>query len=290
MLKNALVNTFKTTILLSALGALFIGIGGAVGGNGGLVIGLLIALLFVGGSYWFSDKLAIAAARAKPVNREELPQVYAIVEELARQADIPTPRIYLSPEPQPNAFATGRGPKHAAVCVTQGVLQVLDDTELRAVLAHELSHVKNRDILIGSIAAAIAMAITFAARLAMWGALFGGMGGNDDDDGGNIIGLLAMVILAPLAAMLLQMALSRSREYQADASGAHLIHDGDALARALEKIEAYAKRVPMNVNPAEATAYIINPLTGRKVSFAGLFSTHPPTEERIRRLREGSWA
>jgi len=288
MLKSALVNTFKTTILLALLGALFMGIGAALGGQTGLAIGLLLGLVFVGGSYWFSDKLAIAAARAKPVSREELPQVYAIVEDLTKRDGMPMPRMYVSPEAQPNAFATGRGPKHAAVCVTQGVLQVLDEDELRGVLAHELSHVKNRDILIGSVAAAVAMAITFVARMAMWGAMFGGMG--DDDDGGNLIGLLAMAILAPIAAVLLQMALSRSREYQADASGAHLIHNGEPLARALAKIEAYAKQVPMNVNPAEATAYIINPLIGRKISFAGLFSTHPPTEDRIRRLREQSWA
>jgi heat shock protein HtpX len=289
MLKSGFTNTLKTTVLLAALGALFMGLGAALGGQGGLAIGLALGLLFVGGSYWFSDKLAIMAARAKPVTREELPQVYEIVEDLAHRDGIPMPRIYLSPAMQPNAFATGRGPSHAAVAVTQGILEVLDRDELRGVLAHELSHVKNRDILIGSVAAAVAMAITFVARMAMWGAMFGGVGGNDDE-GGNIIGLLAMAILAPIAAVMIQMALSRSREFQADASGAHLINDGDALARALEKIEAYAKRVPMNVNPAEASAYIINPLTGRRVAFAGLFSTHPPTEERIRRLRTSSWA
>lgn len=287
-MKTALFNTFKTTMLLALLGALFIGIGGALGGSAGLVIGLGIGLLFVGGSYWFSDKLAIAAARAKPVSREELPGVYAIVEDLARRDDMPMPRMYVSPEAQPNAFATGRSPNHAAVCVTHGILQVLDDDELRGVLAHELSHVKNRDILIGSVAAAVAMAITFAARIAMWGAMFGGMGG-DDDDGGSFIGVLAMAILAPIAAMFIQLALSRSREYQADASGAHLVNDGEPLARALEKIEAYAKQVPMDVPAPEATAYIINPLTGRHVSFAALFSTHPPTADRIHRLRTGTW-
>jgi heat shock protein HtpX len=286
MFKTALTNTLKTTVLLAGLGGLFLGIGALIGGQSGLVIGLLIGLVFVGGSYWFSDRLAIAAARAKPVGREELPEVYAIVEDLARREDIPMPRIYLSPEMQPNAFATGRSPKRAAVAVTQGILQVLDEDELRGVLAHELSHVKNRDILIGSVAAAIAMAITFVARMAMWGAMFGG---DDDDGGGNIIGLLAMTILAPIAAGLIQMALSRSREFQADASGAHLIQDGEPLARALEKIEAYAKRVPMNVNPAEASAFIINPFTGRKIAFANLFSTHPPTAERVRRLRTNSW-
>jgi len=278
-------NTVKTVILLAALGALFIGIGGALGGTGGLAIGLVLGLLFVAGSYWFNDTLAIKAARAQPVTREELPQVYATVEDLTRRSGMPMPKIYVSPEAQPNAFATGRSPDHAAVVVTQGILGVLTDDELRGVLAHELSHVHNRDILIGSVAAAVAMGITFAARMAMFGAMFGGGGGSRDNEGGNVFGLLAMMILAPIAAVTLQMALSRSREYQADASGAHLLHDGEPMARALEKIEAYAKQVPMNVNPAQAQAYIVNPLTGRRVQFANLFSTHPPTAERIARLR-----
>src|ERR671911_2870150 len=200
-----------------------------------------------------------------------------------RRKDMPMPRLYVAPEPQPNAFATGRNPRHAVVAVTEGILQALDDDELRGVLAHELSHVRNRDILIGSVAAAVALAITFIARIALFSAIFGG--GDDDDGGGNIIGLLRLAILAPIARGLIQMALSRSREYQADASGAHLIGEGEPLARALQKIEAAAKRTPMNVNPAEASAYIINPLTGRKVNFANLFSTHPPTEERVARLR-----
>src|SRR5438105_5233246 len=285
---STLRNTFKTTILLAVLGALFIGIGGAVAGNAGLAIGLVIGVLFCGGSYWFSDTLAIKAARAEPVTRQQAPELYDIVEDLARRDDVPVPKIYISPAEQPNAFATGRNPHHAAVAVTQGILKVLDKDELRAVLAHEMSHVKNRDILISSVAAAVAMGIMFAARIAMFGSIFTG-GGGDSRDGENIFGLLAMVILAPIAAMMVQMALSRSREYQADASGAHLINDGEALARALEKIEAYVKQVPMNVPPAQATAYIINPLTGRRASFAGLFSTHPPTEDRIRRLRSGDW-
>ena len=276
-------NTMKTFVLLAAFGGLLMGIG-AFFGTGGLVIGLVIALLFVGGSYWFSDSLAVRAAGAQPVSEQEAPQLYRIVRELATGANMPMPRIYISPEPQPNAFATGRGPKRAVVAVTQGLLQVLDEDELRGVLAHEMSHVKNRDILIGSVAAALAMGITFIARMAMWGAMFGG-GGGDDEDGGNIFGLIAMAILAPIAAMLIQMAISRSREFEADRSGAELLGDGEALARALEKIDAYAKRVPMDVNPAQATAYIVNPLTGRKISFANLFTTHPPTEERIARLR-----
>jgi heat shock protein HtpX len=195
---------------------------------------------------------------------------------------MPMPKLYVSPEMQPNAFATGRSPNHAAVCVTQGILQVLDDEELRGVLAHELSHVKNRDILISSVAAAVALGITFVARMAVWGAIFGG---GNDRDGGNAFSAIAMMILAPIAAYMMQMALSRGREFQADESGAHLLHDGEPLARALEKIEAYAKQVPMNINPAQAQAYIINPLTGRKVQYANLFSTHPPTADRIARLR-----
>ena len=278
-------NALKTAVLLAVLGALFLGIGSLLGGSTGLVIGLGFAILFCGGSYWFSDRLAIKAARAVPASREELPEVYAIVEELTSKAGMPMPKIHVSPEAQPNAFATGRNPSHAAVVVTRGILQVLDHNELRGVLAHELSHVKNRDILIGSVAAAVALAITFVARFALWGALFGG----GDGDRGNAFGALLMMILAPIAAGLLQMSLSRSREYQADASGAHLLHDGEGLARALEKIEAYAKQVPMDVPPAQATAYIVNPLTGRKVEFANLFSTHPPTAERIARLRSGQY-
>jgi heat shock protein HtpX len=276
-------NTAKTAALLAFLGAIFLGVG-SLFGQGGLVIGLVLGLVFVGGSYWFSDKLAVMSARAVPVTEQEAPRLYAIVRDLAQRANMPMPRIYISPADQPNAFATGRGPKKAVVAVTRGLLQVLDEDELRGVLAHEMAHVRHRDILITSVAAAVAMAITFLARMVMWGAMFGGAG--DDDDGGGIFGALAMMILAPIAAVLIQAALSRSREFEADRGGAELLGNPEPLARALQKIEAYAKQVPMKIDPAQATAYIINPLTGRKVQFANWFSTHPPTEERIERLRE----
>lgn len=277
-------NTVKTFVLLAAFGGLILGIG-SLFGSAGLLVGLVLALAVVGGSYWFSDRVAVAAARAEPVSEADAPRLHAIVRDLAARGGIPMPRIYLSPAAQPNAFATGRNPEHAVVAVTQGLLRVLDDDELRGVLAHEMSHVKNRDILIGSVAAALAMVITFIARIAMFGAMFGG-GGRDRND--NVIGALAMAILAPVAAALLQMAISRSREFEADRSGAHLVGDGEPLARALEKIEAAAKQIPMDVDPAQATAYIVNPLTGRRVNFANLFATHPPTAERIVRLRQSA--
>jgi len=276
-------NTLKTMLLLSALGGLFIVGGGVIGGNSGAVFGLALGLIFVGGSYWFSDRIAVASARAREVSEAEAPQLYSMVMGIAQRANMPMPKLYISPMEQPNAFATGRSPSKGVVCVTQGILQVLEPAELEGVLAHEMAHVRNRDVLISSVAAAIAMAITFVARMAMWGAMFGG--GRDDDRGANPIALLAMMILAPLAAMIIQMAISRSREFEADRTGAHILGQGEPLARALEKIEAYAKRVPADVNPAQASMYIINPLTGRKVNFANLFSTHPPTEERVRRLR-----
>ena len=274
----------KTFVLLAAFGGLFMLIGSFFG-TGGLVIGLGIGLAVVGGSYWFSDKLAVASARAKPVSEAEAPQLYAIVRDLAQRADEPMPRIYLSPADQPNAFATGRNPRHAVVCVTQGLMQLLEADEIQGVLAHEMSHVKNRNILIGSIAAALAMAITFIARMAMFGAIFGGGGGGRDNEGGGVFGALLLTILAPVAALVIQMGISRSREYEADHSGAELLGSGESLARALEKIEAYAKQMPMDVPPAQATAYIVNPLTGRKFEFSGLWSSHPPTAERIQRLR-----
>ncbi len=281
-------NNLKTAAILALMGAIIMGIGSFFGETG-LIIGLVIALAVVGGSYWFSDSLAIKAARAVPVTEQEMPEYYRVVRDLTQRAGMPMPKLYVSPEMQPNAFATGRNPDHAAVAVTQGILQTLDWDELRGVLAHEISHVGNRDILISSVAAALALVITFVARMAMWGAIFGG-GGGRDRDGGNAIGIIAMAILAPIAAMLLQMALSRSREYEADRSGARLIGDGEPLARALAKIESSAKRVPMNIDPAHAQAFIINPLSGRKMQFSNLYTTHPPTEQRIARLRNREWA
>jgi len=278
-------NTFKTYVLLAGLGGLLVLIGSAFG-RGGAIIGLGIGLAFVGGSYWFSDKLAIRSARAVPVSEQEMPEYYRIVRELTQAAGMPMPRLYVTPDLQPNAFATGRNPNHAAVAVTRGIMNILDWDELRGVLAHEISHVGNRDILIGSVAAAVAMGITFIARMAMWGAMFGGGG---DDDNPNPLALLAFALLAPIAAMVLQMALSRSREYEADRTGARLISDGEPLARALAKLEQGARAIPMGVDPAQASKFIVNPLTGRKVQFARLFTTHPPMEERIARLRAGEW-
>jgi heat shock protein HtpX len=281
-------NTIKTYTLLAALGGLLMMIGSFFG-RGGLFIGLVLGLVFVGGSYWFSDTLAIKSARAVPVTEAQMPEYYRIVRELTAAANMPMPKLYMTPDMQPNAFATGRNPEHAAVAVTQGILNILDWDELRGVLAHEISHVGNRDILIGSVAAAVAMGITFVARMAMWGAMFGGGGGRDDDQGANPIALLAFSLLAPVAAMVIQMALSRSREYEADRTGARLIGDGEPLARALAKLEQGAKAIPMSVDMAQASKYIVNPLTGRRVQFANLFTTHPPMEDRIARLRQGEW-
>ena len=281
-------NTFKTTILLAGIGGLLVTVGSVLGGRGGAVIGLLLGVAIVGWSYWNSDKLAIRAARAVPVTEAEFPEYHRMVRELTQRAGMPMPRLYMTPDMQPNAFATGRNPDHAAVAVTQGIVQMLGwGDELRGVLAHEISHVGNRDILIGSVAAAIATGISFIANMAMWGAMFGG--GSDDDEGANPIALILTALLAPMAAGLLQMALSRSREFEADRSGARLVGDGEALARALEKIEHYARTIPMPVQPAQAQKYIINPLTGRHVQFANLFTTHPPTSERAARLRAGEW-
>jgi heat shock protein HtpX len=278
-----LKNSMKTAALLAGLGALFMAIG-SFWGPSGLMLGLILGLVFVGSSYWFSDKIAVRAAGAVPVSEADNPVLYAVVRDLTQRASMPMPQVYLSPNAQPNAFATGRNEHHAAVAVTQGLLQVVDEDELRGVLAHEISHIRHHDILITSVAAAAAMGIMFVSRMALWGAMFGG-GGGDRRRGDNPLAALAMVILAPIAAGMLQMALSRSREFEADRGGAELLGTGEPLARALLKIEGYAKRIPMDIDPAQASAYIINPLTGRKMQFAKLFVTHPPTEERVRRLR-----
>jgi heat shock protein HtpX len=279
-------NTVKTFVLLAALGGLLVIIGQLLGGYTGALIGLAFGLLIVGISYWKSDAIAIRAARAVPVTEEQMPEYYAIVRELTQQAGMPMPKLYVTPDQQPNAFATGRNPEHAAVAVTQGILRILNWDQLRGVLAHEISHVGNRDILIGSVAAAIAMGITMIATFLRFSAIFGG---GRDDEGGNPIALLAMAFLAPVAAFLLQAALSRSREFEADRSGAHLIGDGEPLAQALQKLEAGARQIPMDIDPAHASAFIVNPLAGRKVNFRSLWSTHPPTEDRIARLRGGEW-
>lgn len=281
-------NTLKTTFLLTLLAALAVGIG-SIWGTGGIVIGLIIGLAFTGGSYWFSDSIAIRAARAVPVSEAQMPDYYAVVRDLCTRANLPMPRLYVTPDRQPNAFATGRNPDHAAVAVTQGILEICSWDEMRGVLAHEMSHVGNRDILIASVAATVAMAITLLSRFAAWGGLF--MGGGREDEGENLFELLALIILAPLAATLLQLALSRSREYQADMSGAKLIGDGEPLATALAKLDAASKQIPMPQARREmAPLYIVSPLAGMNVSLKGLFSDHPPTEDRIARLRSREWA
>jgi heat shock protein HtpX len=273
-------NTFKTAFLLTALTLLLMLIGRAFGGERGMLLALVIAAVFNFVSYFYSDKIALAMYRAKPATREELPRAYQAVERLTQRVGLPMPKIYVIPTDSPNAFATGRNPAHASVAVTQGILNLLNDEELEGVLAHELGHVRNRDILISSIAATLAGAITYLAEIGRWGLIFGGMDREDRDGGG--FGALLMLILAPFAAMLIQLAVSRSREYQADASGAHLTGNPYALASALAKLDAYSRRVPMAATPSTAHLFIIQPLLG--MNFGNLFSTHPPIAKRIERL------
>src|SRR5579863_3966950 len=274
-------NTFKTAFLLTALTLLLMFIGRYFGGENGMILALVVAVALNFGAYFFSDKIALATYRAQPVTREQLPRAYEIVERLTQKIGLPMPRIYVIPTESPNAFATGRNPQHASVAVTHGILGLLNDEELEGVLAHELGHVNNRDILISSVAATIAGAITFLASMGRWAMIFGGGGGRDDRRGGGL-GALLMLILAPIAASLIQLAVSRSREYQADATGAHFTGNPYALASALQKLDAYSRRVPMAATPSTAHLFIIAPLLG--MSFGNLFSTHPPIAKRIERL------
>jgi heat shock protein HtpX len=282
-------NTFKTTVLLAALGGLIVGVASLLGGgsSGAVMIGLVMALVMVGGSYWFSDTLALKSAKARVITEADHPEFYGMVRDLSERAGLPMPRVAVSDADQPNAFATGRGPNNAVVCATTGLLSSMTRDEVEGVMAHELMHVKHRDILIGSVAAAVATAISSIAQMAMFASMFGG--GRDDEDRPNPLAILMVSMLAPMAAGLIQMAISRSREFEADRGAAELIGNGESLARALEKIEQLAMRTPMQVAPAQAQAYIHNPLAGvpsRGANMSKLFSTHPATQERVRRLRE----
>jgi heat shock protein HtpX len=276
------VNAVKTAFFLGLLTALILLIGGAAGGRSGVVIALVFAAGMNFFSYWFSDRLVLAMHRAQPVTREQAPALYAALDRLTGRNGLPMPRVYMLPEEAPNAFATGRSPQHAAVAVTAGLMRLLNDEELEGVLGHELAHVRNRDILIGSVAATLASAVMVLASMARFAAIFGG-GRSDDREGANPLALLATALLAPFAAMLIQMAVSRSREYQADASGAEMTHNPYGLASALQKLDGYAKRIPMQTAaPASNHLFIVKPFTGEVLQ--NLFSTHPPIAERIRRL------
>jgi heat shock protein HtpX len=278
-------NWFKTTILMAALTALIVFVGNLLGGQNGMILAFILAIGMNFFSYWFSDKIVLRMYHAKEVTPSESPELHQVVAQLVQRANLPMPRIYIIPEASPNAFATGRNPEHAVVAVTEGLLKLMNRDELEGVLSHELAHVKNRDILIGSIAATMAGAIMILASMARWTAFMGGGSSSDNQGGGRglgAIGMIAMSILAPLAAMLIQMAISRSREYQADASGAGFAGHPDGLANALKKLGTYSKKLPMNASPQTAHMFIVNPLSGR--SMMNLFSTHPPLEDRIARL------
>ena len=279
-------NNFKTTILLAAMTGLVLGIGELWGGQNGLILALVIAAVMNLGSYFFSDKIALASSGAQPISREDGPRIYQIVERLAAKANIPVPKIYFIPTDSPNAFATGRNPSHASVAVTRGILDICDDEEIEGVLAHELGHVKNRDILTSAVVATLAGAITLIGRMLFYAEMFGGFGGGGgrgNDRRGGALSMLAMMILAPLAATLIQLAISRSREYEADATGARITGNPQGLARALDKIDKWSKRIPMDVAPSMAHLYILQPLTSGAI-FSSLFSTHPPIRKRIERL------
>jgi len=282
-----MMKTLKTTFLLTVLTLLLLGIGQAFGGQRGLTMALGFAILMNGTAYFFSDKIALSSAGAQPISREQAPRLYAVMERLAGKANIPMPKLYLIPQPAPNAFATGRNPSHASVAVTAGLLELMNDEELEGVIAHELSHVRNYDILTSSIAATLAGAITWVAQMGRWGMIFGGWGGGRDNDreggGGGLVALL-MLFLAPLAALLLQLGVSRQREYQADASGAKMVGHPYGLISALEKLGAYNKKIPTDISPSTAALCIVQPLTAGQI-FSSLFSTHPPLEDRIAKLR-----
>lgn len=274
-------NYFKTALLLGALTGLILLCGSLLGGRTGMVIALVLAGAMNFGSYWFSDRLVLARYRAKPVTESEAPHLHGMLDRLCGRAGLPKPKLYILPEKAPNAFATGRDPQHAAVAVTAGLLETMDQEEAEGVIAHELAHVKNRDILIASIAATIAGAVTVMASLARWGAIFGGFG-DRDQRGGGLVGMLAMAILAPIAALVIQMAVSRSREYAADAVGARIAGSPHGLARALDKLDRLNRRIPMEASPATSHLFIVTPLSAG--GMASWFSTHPPIQERIRRL------
>ena len=269
-------NQLKTTVLLAAMTALIVLAGNLMGGRQGMMIALIFAAGMNFFSYWYSDKMVLKMYRAREVNSQEAPELYGMVQTLARQAGLPMPKVYIIPQEAPNAFATGRNPEHAVVAATEGLLRLMGRQEIMGVLAHELGHVKNRDILIGTIAATMSGAIMMLASMARWSAMFGGMRRDDDNGGGGAIGMIFMAILAPLAATIIQMAVSRSREYLADATGAQIAGSPEGLAQALEKLGAYSKQIPMNANPSTAHMFIVNPLSGK--SLQNLFSTHPPME------------
>lgn len=275
------MNTMKTFMLMALMTALVVVIGRMLGGEGGMVIAFLFAVAMNFGSYWFSDKIVLKMYRAQEVSQGDAPQLHGMVQELAGRAGLPMPRVYVIPGDQPNAFATGRNPEHAAVAVTEGIMKTLSADELRGVLGHELAHVKHRDILIGTIAATMAGAISMIAHMAQWAMIFGG-GRGSDDEGSNPLGALVMIIVAPIAALLIQMAISRSREFLADEGGAQIAGNPLSLAGALRKLDTRAKQIPMHASPSTAHMFIVNPL--KKGGFAKLFSTHPPMEERIARL------
>ena len=280
---KAMWNNLKTTILLAGLTGLLLVFGDAYAGQQGMVFALVLAAVMNLGSYFFSDKIALAMSGAQPIARDANPRLYQIVERLAAKANIPVPKIYFIPTDSPNAFATGRNPHHASVAVTRGILEICDDEEIEGVLAHELGHVRNRDILISAVVATIAGAITMLARMVYYAELFGLGGGRSNDRRGGVLSALVMMIVAPLAAMVIQLAISRSREYEADATGARITGNPQGLARALDKIDKWSKRIPMQASPSMAHLFIIQPLTTGEV-FSSLFSTHPPIRKRIERL------